>query len=202
MEEPIWKNKSLEDLPNEEWKDIPNYEGLYQVSNIGRIKSLPRYHGSIFWKESILSQRLCNGYCKIKLRKNKVTKNFLVHRIVIATFKGYEEGKNEVDHIDTNRQNNRLNNLRWCTPKENSNFSLTYKRKCKVIAEVQTRDYVKAAKENNKLCKEVGMYDNGILIKVFKSASQAKKEIGYDVSSYCRGDYLHSRKTKYTFKYL
>jgi hypothetical protein len=91
------------------WKDISGYVGLYAVSNWGRIKSI--YYG----KEIILKPRInCrDGYCYINLWKNKKAKTHRIHRIVLKIFVGPCPSGMECRHLDGNRENNRLDNLRW-----------------------------------------------------------------------------------------
>ena len=97
------------------WKDIPDYEGLYQVSNLGRVKSFQRN------REMILKPRDNKlGYLKVILSKNKINKNIFVHRIVLLVIKPeIYFNKADVNHMDGNKYNNKLTNLEWCTRKEN-----------------------------------------------------------------------------------
>lgn len=101
-------------LPNEIWKNIPNYEG-YQVSNLGRIKSL---------KTNIIRKIQINrrGYQHVKLNKNGQYKLLRVHRLVAQAFIPNPHNYEDVDHIDENQQNNNVNNLRWCTHSQNLIF--------------------------------------------------------------------------------
>ena len=111
---------------NEEiWKDIKDYEGLYQVSNYGRIKSLKRkvktkngnYQG---YNEKILKYGETNKkYYIVALCKNGKISAKLVHRLVAEAFIPNPDNKPCVDHIDTNSKNNNSINLMWCTQKEN-----------------------------------------------------------------------------------
>lgn len=109
----------------EVWKDIQGYEGLYQVSNLGRVKSLGRFidrlvYGNYWQEEKILKPNKTKyGYLIVELRKNKKPKSFLVHRLVAITFIPNSENKPEVDHINADKTNNSVNNLRWVTAKEN-----------------------------------------------------------------------------------
>lgn len=205
MEKEIWKNTSLVDLPNEEWRDVVGYEGSYMVSNLGRVKSLSKKHGFVFKKERIINQFDGNGYCRIKLNKDGNSRKFFVHRLVAEAFIGDKGDKQEIDHIDTDRRNNCVENLRWCTKKENANFEVTYKRKCDALKEVQSRDYVKRAKLNMKNCKKVGMFDkDGILLKEFVSVSEANRFLGYSIGRHCDDTYKKFLKGRdqYTFRYL
>ena len=100
-------------------KTFFGYEGLYQVSNLGRIKSLPR-NGTIL-KERILKENLSNkGYYMVVLSKNNIPKKKLIHRIVAQTFIPNPYNKGTVNHIDGNKLNNKVENLEWCTIKENN----------------------------------------------------------------------------------
>ena len=101
------------------WKDIEGYEGLYQISNLGRIKS--SYNG----KEKILKPFDNHGYFRIQLYKNGVRKKETIHRLVAKAFIPNPENKPYIDHINTIRTDNRVENLRWVTHEENNNNPLT-----------------------------------------------------------------------------
>lgn len=105
------------------WRDIPGYEGLYQASNLGRIKSLPRKYKP---NESILKPQKRNGYLKVELCK-KDRKQYSVHRLIMMTFSG--SSKLSVNHIDGNKHNNNLENLEYCTQRENCRHVFTSKIK-------------------------------------------------------------------------
>lgn len=112
------------DIEFEIWKDITGYEGVYQVSNFGRIKSLGRFlkrgESKIFVDEFIMSGGSTPiGYKTVNLTKNKVRKAFSVHRLVAKAFIPNPEGKPEVNHIDGDKLNNNYTNLEWCTRREN-----------------------------------------------------------------------------------
>ena len=99
------------------WKPIKDYEGLYEVSNLGRVKSLKRFHHQ---REQILKNKLTkDGYYEIALLKNSKYKYIRIHRIVAQTFIPNEMNKKEVNHKDGNKLNNCVDNLEWCTSSEN-----------------------------------------------------------------------------------
>ena len=99
------------------WKDIPGYEGIYQVSNNGNVVSLNAYGHNI---KRALKQRLnYYGYSTVVLNHNKKSKYVGVHILVAKTFIPNPEHKPQVNHIDGNKTNNNVNNLEWVTCKEN-----------------------------------------------------------------------------------
>lgn len=102
------------------FKYIPNYEGLYSIDENGNIFS----HIS----GKILKQHANHrGYFMVSLYKDGKVKNHVIHRLVALTYIPNPNNLPEIDHIDTNRQNNNINNLRWCTRKENCNNPLSLK---------------------------------------------------------------------------
>ena len=98
------------------WKDIEGYEGLYQVSNKGQVKSLKRYrnngNGKYLQKEKILKSYIGkNGYCIVDLYKNGKRKKCLLHRLVAEAFIYNPQNKPCINHIDCHKTNNNINNL-------------------------------------------------------------------------------------------
>lgn len=108
------------------WKDIEDYEG-YQVSNFGRVRSLDRYNSRGWWIKGCILKPIMDkkGYLTVGLSKNNQRKAFKVHRLVALHFIPNIENKPEIDHINTIKTDNRVENLRWVTPKENSNNPLS-----------------------------------------------------------------------------
>lgn len=111
------------------WKDVPGYEGHYQVSNMGRIKSLERTfvrnngksdHAVFRTKERILkNQTQTQGYSQIVLSKDGIRKTFRINVLVAKLFVENPLKKSYVNHIDGNKKNNQASNLEWVTAKEN-----------------------------------------------------------------------------------
>ncbi len=114
----------------EEWRDIKDYEGIYMVSNLGRIKSLIGFNGHNYIKrEKILNpykQEGSKNYYRsvVKLKKDGKGKQFKVHRLVAEAFILNPENKLEVNHLDGNPLNNKVNNLEWCTRQENIDHAI------------------------------------------------------------------------------
>ena len=106
------------------WKDIPEYEGSYKVSNTGRVKSfISTFNGS---KRNVVKEKILKplpahgGYLRVCLTHyNKTLHSYYIHRLVLIAFKGYDKERMFVNHINGNKQDNRLENLEWVTPSEN-----------------------------------------------------------------------------------
>lgn len=115
----------------EEWADIDGYEGIYQVSSLGNVRSLDRVISSgarrkgqlIKLQKGPKAKRKAgkdrDAYLQVTLAKNWKQKTFLIHRLVAAAFLPAVEGKDVVNHINGDKTDNRLENLEWCTYKEN-----------------------------------------------------------------------------------
>lgn len=175
---------------NEIWRDIPEYEGFYQASNLGRIKSLERIDAlGHRLKEKILKPGIIrNGYYQIQLCKQSIVKAYMVHRLVWEAFNGSITEGLQVNHINEVKTDNRLSNLNLMTAKENSNWG--------------TRNERRAKKQiNGKRSKIVLQFDlNDNLLKEYPSIHQAERETGFAnqyISKCCKGKY----KTAYNFKW-
>ena len=119
----------VENLENEEWRPIPNYEGFYEVSNLSRVKRLWHEYKTIRGDSVI---RLSNpeyilkgninkwGYHKVLLRKEGKATPHLVHRLVASSFISNTENYETVNHMDCNKLNNTVENLEWCTRNSNT----------------------------------------------------------------------------------
>lgn len=110
---------------NEIWKPVKGYEGLYEVSNLGNVKSLDRFvinhknKKQFYPSKTLKKSKRKNGYLSVILSKNNIQKNLSVHRLVAISFIPNNQNKKCVNHIDSDRSNNVLSNLEWTTHKEN-----------------------------------------------------------------------------------
>lgn len=173
------------DNSKEIWKDIQEYEGLYQVSNFGRVRSLgrPVYNaikrGNIWRKGKILKpiQTQSTGYYCVSLVKNRYLKRMSIHRLVANAFIPNPQSLPQVNHKDENKANNRVSNLEWCTPKYNNGYNNLNER----IALKQI---------NGKRSKKVGQYSLEVKkIKTWPSMHECARA-GYDradISRCCHG---------------
>lgn len=111
--------------PEEIWADIAGYEGSYQVSNLGKVRSLDRVEHSDVWKRrarcgkelSAIKKR--TGYMSVNLYKDGKMRTYCVHRLVAAAFIDKKPGDTQVNHKNGNKTDNRASNLEWCTGSEN-----------------------------------------------------------------------------------
>lgn len=139
------------------WKDIENYEGLYQVSNMGRVKSLGNNKTK---KEKILKLKKQDTRPLITLHKDNTRKTFVVSRIVATAFIPNPENKTEVDHIDTNTFNNCATNLKWVNHIENMRNTTTLTHRTVIPIPV------------------VQLTTDGTFVNYFESGEEAKLKTG------------------------
>ena len=117
------------------WKDIPEYQGFYQISNLGRVKRKKRNVNSFIQKSGFrtISDRICNsqdngkGYKQIYVSINNKRKLFYIHRLVAIHFIENPDNKPQVNHKDGNKSNNVFNNLEWCSRIENIKHAIEKK---------------------------------------------------------------------------
>lgn len=176
------------------WKDIPNYIGYYQVSNMGRIRSVDRFVKvnvkTIFLKGKVKKQyKTKKGYLTINLSKDGVTNTMFVHVVVLTSFVQRPKGLNQINHKDENKTNNALTNLEYCDCKYNQNYGT-----CNLRKSLATINDIKRSKR-------VLQYTlDGQLIKEYPSLHQMVRDTGFSrthIRSACNGK-LH---TAYGFKW-
>lgn len=187
MDEPVYKNLSLEDLPGEEWRDVVGYEGLYKVSNLGRVKSLDRIVNNNGGKRVINKKIMCqqsngNGYLIVQFCKNNHSVKKYVHRLVCEAFIG-KIGDLEINHIDKCKSNNNVDNLEICTRSYNYEYS-----KDDILAATQRKCY---------------MYDeNGVFVKEYQSITEAARDNKLSLSTIIGSCTSHRKKgSKIHFRY-
>ena len=170
------------------WRDIKGYEGYYQVSNLGKVRSLDRYIVNKkgerkHFTEKYLAQVSRRDYLGVTLSKNNKSKMFSTHILVAETFIPNPENKPEINHIDGNKQNNKVDNLEWCTRSENELHA--YKNGLANPSDRQKQAAKKYAKEN--YSKKVVQYSlNGEFIKEWNSMHDVWRELGIRPSYICR----------------
>ena len=147
-------------MTKEVWRDIEGYEGLYQVSDQGRVKSLGRK-----WSKSERTLKPVvrhDGYVVVNLYSGGERKMFKVHRLVCEAFHGNPDNKPQVNHINEIKTDNRASNLEWATARENSNFGTRNER----LGKAQS--------------KSVGQYTRyGQLIKIWPSTKEVQRQTGF-----------------------
>jgi len=147
----------------EEWKEVNNYKGLYWISNRGRVKNS---------KGKILKPTIqVNGYYKVNLIKNKISKNHTIHRLVAEAFIPNPDNLTEINHKDENKVNNAADNLEWCSHKYNSTYGT-------ILTRIQENSVNRVSVK----CVETGI--------IYKSIREAEKITNIDhsnIAKVCRG---------------
>ena len=168
------------------WKPVKNYEGLYEVSNKGRVKRLEqdfvdsigrKYHK----KERILKNSTnSNGYFHVALRNNKGKQKFLrVHRLVAEAFIPNPDDKSEVNHKDEIKTNNCVENLEWATHKENMNYGTRTERATKASGKTRSKPVIQYTKDRE-------------FVETWQSTCEAERQLGLangSISRAARGVY-------------
>lgn len=189
------------DLGFEVWQDIPGYEGLYQASTCGRIKSVERTRNiginnkqkQIIY-ERLLKYRNAHGYSNVGLCKDSLQKQYRVHRLIAQTFLPTPKSElTQVNHKDENKFNNRVENLEWCTAKYNTNYGTGPVRRSK-------------SQRNHPLkSKAVIQKDlDGNFIALYPSIIEAERITGYNnahIAACCKHKKHHNTAYGYKWEY-
>lgn len=165
------------------FKDIEGYEGVYQISNLGNVKSLK------YGKERILKPKKdVGGYLRVTLCKEGKLKHYKIHRLVAEAFIVNPNNLPQLNHKDEDKTNNRVENLEWCTHFYNNNYGTRNQRS----VESNTNH---PNKSKQVMCLETG--------KIYPSTHQVERELGYNrgnISKCCTGRYKQAYG--YTWKYV
>lgn len=195
---------------SEIWKDVPGYEGLYQVSNLGRVKRLPlgkqwpyrRTHNNI------RKQHIKNGYYQVNLSKENEVKWICVHRLVALAFIPNPNNLPCINHRDENKLNNNIENLEWCTYSYNARYGTAKQRQLQAVKHSDPnnlrvqKNLETRAKNNQPNARRAILQLNlqGEVISRFRSMSEASRITGSalsDICNCCKG----KRKTSNGFKW-
>lgn len=173
------------------WKPVIGYEGYYEVSNLGNVRSLDRivHHSGNFTrvqKGCLMKIRTTSTghYSTVLLSKDNKKKHAKVHRLVALAFIDNPNRYREINHKDEDKQNNRVDNLEWCTRKYNEAYGTKRARSC------EHRDYKAIAKKNSKAVIQMSL--EGEIIRQWKSLAEISKTLGYssgNISMCCNGKY-------------
>lgn len=175
---------------NEEiWKDIEGYEGKYQVSNFGNVRSL-KHHG-IERTKLLIPQKHNGGYRTVNLALHQSRKTFTIHRLVAKAFIPNPNNYGFVNHKDEDKTNNNVENLEWCTKSYNAIYYLNFDKQRKNEYAKRLRDkitgeslspYTKHIPKTN--FKKIKQYSlDGQFIKEYDNPTVASMETGYDIGN-------------------
>lgn len=169
-------------MADEIWKDIKGYEGLYQISNLGRVKSLGNGNSNKSKLKIMKTTLNHKGYPMISLCKDGVSKKFSVHRLVAEAFIPNPDNLPQVNHIDEVKTNNRIDNLEWCTAEYNVKYGTRTAKTSKPILQITLENKI---------------------INLWGSIRSVENILGFDNSNIqkcCKGKHNHSYN--YQWKYL
>ena len=178
------------------WKAVPNFEGYYEVSNLGRIRNA---------KSGKLKEQSTTmyGYKDVTLFKHQEKKHFVVHRLVALAFLGEVKGKDQINHIDHNKQNNVVTNLEWVTALENTEHEIRSGRNKTRNAQLRSNERYRTDKvqltillseETNKKLEEIALRTGKSRTRIIRDALDSYLEERYICNSPCskaKTDFCH-----------
>ena len=167
------------------WRPIPGYEALYEVSNLGRVRSLFRY------KKMLKPSPITNGYLTVELWKDKQRKRIGIHRLVAMCFCENPDNKPFVNHIDETKTNNCADNLEWVTHVENCRYGTAIERRTKHFD--YSKRKINNARQIEACSKPIAQYTkDGRFVRNWKSASECARKNGWQTSNIrrcCKKEY-------------
>ena len=182
-----------EEILDERWLPIKGYEGLYEISSLGRIKSFPVKHRT--WERISSGYKKTNGYIGVTLCKNGKTQAFFVHRLVADAFvpNPNKESFTEVNHKDEDKSNNRANNLEWCDTLYNN----TYGGRLERVQESHIKSLSCRAR------KRIAQYTkDGTLVAIHESIRAANRSLGKsEKSTSIYQSLIHRNNQYYAYGY-
>lgn len=180
------------------WKPVVGWEKYYEVSSFGRVLTHGEFVDGRKYKDRIMAQRKSkHGYYYVTLCRNGKSKTIKVHRLVAMAFIPNPKNLKCIDHIDTNKENNHVDNLRWCSHAENANNPLTLQHLSESLKIVCSSEKVREQRSANAKKYEKQRIDsvvvgvsqftkNGVFVKSFYSASEAAREMNGNCTSIIR----------------
>lgn len=176
------------------WKPIKDYEGLYEVSNLGNVRSIDREittwnrykYIKIKHKGQLLKQHTIKGYKAVGVSKNGKMHNLQLHRLIAKAFILNPNNYPCVNHIDGNKQNNNINNLEWCSYSHNTKEAIRLGLKC-ITDKHREQTRLLGLKSGKKIAQKDML---GNIIKIFNSGREASLELGIsqgNISMCCNG---------------
>lgn len=185
-------------IMKEEWRDIKGYEGFYQVSNLGRVKSLERKVRSQYGFRTIPEiirkpNKNLFGYLMLLLSKKGVNKPYTIHRLVAETFIPNPDNLPQINHKNEIKTDNRVENLEWCSSQYNNNYGTHNER-------------MAATKINHpSLSKPIAQYNkNKTLVAKYPSAAEAERQTGINRTNIrlcCNGSKYRKTAGGYIWKF-
>lgn len=171
------------------WKDIEGYEGLYQVSNFGRVRRFYK-NGKVRILKPLSNKK---GYLRVNLRKDNLLKTLSIHRLVAQAFLPNPNNLSQVNHKDEDKTNNNVSNLEWCDAKYNLNYGSRNEK-----ASIKLKNHQKLSKVVIQIDK-----NTNVVINIFPSIREAERQTGFSnahIQKCCKGKYKTTGGYKWEYK--